>query len=92
MIAAGRWWYFVLASCCACAEEPIVLLGAEADAARDLDGSVEEYQREQLFLELALTECREDEPVCGADGQTYRNPCHALGSGIEVFKPGRCGP
>lgn len=75
-----------------CVEEPVVTLGSgnEIDARVDENASVEEQTRERLFIELAKRECREDEPVCGANGTTYRNLCHALTSGIESFVAGSC--
>lgn len=32
------------------------------------------------------------EPVCGADGQTWRNPCTAECAGVEVVSRGPCAP
>jgi len=83
---------YLAAMSAACVEEPVVLLGdsSDADAASDEDGSVEEQMREQLFRELAQHECTENEPVCGTDGHTYRNLCHALGSGVQVLRRGAC--
>lgn len=31
------------------------------------------------------------EPVCGCDGVTYSNPCHADCAGVNEYSPGLCG-
>jgi hypothetical protein len=76
----------------ACAEEPVVTLGAVVDAnvSTDDDTTVDEAERERLFRDLAERECREDEPVCGADRMTYRNYCQAIANGAQVIAPGPC--
>jgi Kazal-type serine protease inhibitor domain len=76
----------------ACGEEPVVTLGgpADADVVTDDDTMVDEAERERLFRELAERECREDEPVCGADGITYRNYCQAVANGAQIVAPGPC--
>lgn len=30
-------------------------------------------------------------PICGCDGVTYSNPCHASNSGVLRTTPGECG-
>jgi hypothetical protein len=30
-------------------------------------------------------------PVCGCDGVTYLNACHAMANGVTAFTPGQCG-
>jgi hypothetical protein len=32
------------------------------------------------------------DPVCGCDGQTYSNACHALAAGVTIDKAGECAP
>jgi hypothetical protein len=76
----------------ACLEEPVVTLGGPVDAAvlADTDTTVDEAERERVFRELAERECREDEPVCGADGLSYRNYCQAVANGVQVVALGPC--
>ena len=76
----------------ACSEQPVVTLGAliDSDAAADEDATVDEAERERIFRELAERECREDEPICGDDGITYRNYCQAIANGAQVVHPGPC--
>jgi hypothetical protein len=75
-----------------CVEEPIVSLGgaADVDGSIDEDTTTDEAERERLFRELAERECREDEPVCGADGISYRNYCQAIASGTQIAHAGGC--
>ena len=76
----------------ACGEEPVVTLGAivDADVPTDEDSTVDEAERERVFRDLAERECREDEPVCGADGLVYRNYCQAVANGAQVLGPPPC--
>ena len=76
----------------ACSEEPVVTLGGivDADVPSDEDNTIDEAERERLFRELAERECREDEPVCGANGITYRNYCQAVANGTQLVHPGPC--
>jgi hypothetical protein len=75
-----------------CTEAPVVTLGGliDADVATDEDSTVDEAERERLFRDLAERECREDEPVCGRDGATYRNFCQAIANGVQIVHPGAC--
>jgi hypothetical protein len=76
----------------ACLEQPVVTLGVplDADVQADEDSTVDEAERERVFRELAERECREDEPACGDDGNTYRNYCQAIANGAHVIAIGPC--
>jgi hypothetical protein len=97
LLAAGRR-ALLFAACslavatAGCVEQPVVTLGVPVgrDAEADEDSTVDEAERERVFRELAERECREDEPVCGDDGKTYRNYCQAIANGAQVVTMGRC--
>jgi hypothetical protein len=82
---------FAALQCAACIEEPVVTLGGVLDAgASDDDALIDEAERERVFRDLAERECREAEPVCGVDGVTYRNYCHAVANGAQINGLGPC--
>lgn len=71
-------------------QQPVVTLGGLLDGGQDSDGLIDEAERERVFRELAQRECQQDEPVCGADGLTYRNYCQAVANGVQPLGPGPC--